>query len=225
MRKSIICIIALIAGALGLQAQPRGNAVGKFNVSLQGGAALSISENAFSYPKSGNAFKLIDPVGGIAFGYDFSEKFGARLSFSYGKNSGGFNVIETKKDGFFPFEFQSFNIFADAMLNMGTTGNFTPIMYAGVGMGHSMKFTDPDFEHWQKAKLTDPNTALGARLGFIARFRLTESFGVFGDVCGEAYTDKYSGLKPDKADQPKGGYSGLPVDLRGLLTFGCIYYF
>ena len=49
-------------------------------------------------------------------------------------------------------------------------------------------------------------------------------FGLFADLCGEAFRDQYNGLQPSEHDQTAfEGYAGFPLDLRFSLSFGVIY--
>ena len=82
----------------------------------------------------------------------------------------------------------------------------------------------PSQHPWQA--VSDRNTAFGFRFGFIAQYNFSDRFGIYADLCGEAYTDNYNGLQPNEKDQQKvEGYAGFPLDLRGLVSLGCVFHF
>lgn len=224
MSKLFTTISALFIGALTLSAQSSDKVEHPFNVSVQGGALVSLNENAFSYRDNGKALNLISPQGSIAIGYDFSYRWGMRISASYGKNASACNTVETSGHGFYPYTFKSVNVFADAVLDLGKKDSFfSPKLYAGLGGAHTFGFTDAGHP-WQE--VSKKNTVFGFRGGFIAQFDITSHFGMFIDLCGEAYTDKYNGLLPNEKNQKEvSGYAGFPLDLRGLASLGVILHF
>lgn len=224
MRKVLVAIFVLVASVTTVWAKSGKDSDKRFNVSIQGGALISVNENYFSYGENGQFAKLITPQGALAFGYDFSNRFGSRLSVSYGLNASACNTRQTSGYGFFPYSFQSVNVFADAILNLGKRGGaFHPKLYMGVGMAYSFGFTDSGHP-WQV--VNDRNSAFGFRGGFIGVYNISNSFGIFVDLCGEAYTDDYNGLQPSEADQSKvEGYAGLPLDLRGVASLGILFRF
>ena len=64
------------------------------------------------------------------------------------------------------------------------------------------------------------------RAGAIAEFNFKGGFGIFADLCGEAYTDMFNGLRPFEFDHTAGtGYAGFPFDLRASLSLGVLYRF
>lgn len=201
---------------------------GRFYLGAQLGPTLNIYENYFSYRENGKAWGLITYQAGLVGGYDFNDIFGMRLSASYAKNAGACNTRETAVHGFYPYTFSSVNIFADAILDMhglsDLTSFFRAKLYGGLGLGHTFHMTDPNHP-WQE--LSDPNTVFGFRFGFIAEYNITDHVGIYGDLCGEAYTDQYNGLLPSAEEQAKNyqGYGGFPLDLRGLISFGILYRF
>lgn len=226
--KKILCLgAAILMVASSLHAQSAAAQKDRFTVSLQGGVLYNLYENEFSYRENDAFGDLFTLEGAVAVGYDISETFGVRLQGAFGKDAGAGNVRETAGNGFYPYNFKNVNVFADAVLNLyGLAGRLTafrPKLYAGVGFGHTFSFTDPHHP-WQK--LTDPNTVFGFRFGAIAEYNLTDHFGLYADLSGEAFTDKYNGLMPnDKEQEWYEGYGGFPLDLRGILSFGVLYRF
>ena len=201
---------------------------GRFYLGLQQGPMLNIYENAFSYRENGKTFDLITYQAGLVGGYDLNDIFGLRLSAAYGKNAGACNTRNTSAHGFYPYTFSSVNVFVDAILDLYGLSDlytFTRIkLYGGMGLGHSFHMTDSGHP-WQD--VSDPNTVFGFRFGGILEYNITDHIGLFGDVCGEAYTDKYNGLMPSREDQLSDyeGYGGFPLDLRGLVSVGVLYRF
>lgn len=196
-------------------------------ISIQGGAAFNYYENSFLYSENGQIGKMFTPQGALSIGYDFSDDLGARLQVAYGNNAGACNNRETSSRGFYPYNFQSVNLFLDGMLNLagqnGENASFRPKLYLGAGVAHTFAFTDPGHP-WQK--LTEPNTVFGFRTGFLAEYCWRSGFGIFADLCAEAYTDSYNGLHPSESDQAKGpGYAGFPLDVRGVASFGIVFHF
>jgi hypothetical protein len=231
MMKLSVCIgAALLLGAASLSAQPAGPAPSHARsafVSLQGGTALDIYENAFTYRENSKALKLFTFQGAASVGYDFNDTYGVRLQAAYGNDAGACNVRETSGGGFYPYSFRHVNAFADILLNLnGLAGKITafrPKLYAGLGGAYTFGFTDAKHP-WQK--VTPKNIVPGFRGGFIAEYNLPSGFGFFADLGLEAYHDMYNGLMPSKEEQKSyEGYGGFPLDLRGMLTFGIIYHF
>lgn len=223
MKKTLITIALWAAAALALTAQ-EAESTKPFSISIQGGALFSVNENSFSYLDNGKAFQLITPQGGVSFGYDFRHRFGVRLDVSYGKNAGACNTVQTSTQGFYPYTFNSLNIFADAVLNLGAKASpFSPKLYLGIGGAHTFGFSATDHP-WQT--VSGSNTAFGFRGGFIAQYDFTSRFGIFADLRAEAYSDNYNGLRPNSEDQDKAtGYAGFPMDLRGIASLGVVYHF
>ena len=212
---------ALLIGAVTLSAQDTEKNSHPFSISLQGGGIVSINENYFSYSEHGKTFDLLTPQGGIAFGYDFSPYYSARLSASYGKNAGACNTRQTD-NRFYPYQFNSINVFADVIYNFtDIRSKFVPRAYIGVGGARTFGFTDSGHP-WQK--VSGKNLAFGFRGGFIAQYNFTERFGLFADLCGEAYTDSYNGINPVGEVNEK-GRPGFPLDMRGVLSCGLVFHF
>lgn len=201
---------------------------GRFYLGAQLGPMLNINENHFSYKENGKPLGLITYQAGIVGGFDFNDIFGLRLSASYAKNAGACNTKDTSAHGFYPYSFSSVNVFADAILDMHGLSDLATFwrikLYGGLGLGHSFNMTDSGHP-WQD--VSDPNTVFGFRLGGIVEYNITDHIGVFGDICGEAYTDKYNGLMPSAEEQANNyeGYGGFPLDLRGLVSVGVLYRF
>ena len=226
MNKCITFLLAVLMMSAGMvSAQDYGRPDRPFNISLQGGMLFSMGENNFTYRDNGKVADLFGPQGGVAIGYDFTDRFGMRISASYGRNAGAANHYQTSARGFYPYQFRSVNVFADLLFNLTLerTG-FSPILYAGLGGARTFNFTD-SHHPWQKT--TDPNTAFGFRGGFIAEYDFTPGFGIYVDLCGEAYLDNYNGLRPTSGDQSQveRGYAGFPFDMRALASLGLIFHF
>jgi len=234
MRKSATLIVALLLGAVSAFAQDKYNYSGRYNISLQGGAMFSINENIHTYTGQGNTAKLFTPQGAFAIGYDVNRALGLRTSVSFGLNKGASNYKQTAlqyENQRFPYEFKSVNVFADAILNImewaEENSRFSPKAYAGVGFAYTFGFKETGDHHpWQwDNEITKKNFPIGFRFGFLGEFHVNSDFGVFVDLCGEAYMDNYNGLKPNAEDHKGEGYAGFPLDLRGLASFGLIYHF
>ena len=207
---------------------PKHSHEGRFYLGAQLGPMLNIYENHFSYKENGKGWGLVTYQAGIVGGYDVNDIFGLRLSVSYAKNAGACNTRDTAAHGFYPYTFSSINAFADAILDMHGLSDLSTFfrikLYGGIGLGHSFHMTDSTHP-WQK--VTEPNTVFGFRFGAIFEYNITDHLGVYGDLCGEAYTDKYNGLMPGKDEQEQNieGYGGFPLDLRGLVSVGVLYRF
>lgn len=228
MKKLFLIFAVLLSGAATLSAQ---NAfVGghrAWTFALQGGGLYSINENGFSYRENHRGGELFSLQGSAAIGYEFTESLGIRVSVGYGDNRAAANVRETAAGGFYPYKFKSVNGFVDVTLdltrNYGKPWAFHPVLYAGIGVGHTYDFTD-SHHPWQQAYITQNNTVFGFRGGFIAEYDFTDWFGLFIDLCGEAYRDDYNGLQPGEKDQSHyTGYAGFPLDLRAMASFGIIF--
>ena len=227
MKKFYLIFAVLLFGAASVSAQ---NAfVGghrAWTIALQGGTMYSINENRFTYGEHGHAADLWTLQGSAAIGYEFTEAMGVRVSVGYGKNVSACNSRQTDW-GFYPYQFKSINAFVDGTLdlsrNYGKAWSFHPVLYAGIGLGHTYGFTDPKHP-WQGQYMTFNNTVFGFRGGFIAEYDFTDWFGIYVDLCGEAYNDKYNGLQPTEQDQQGfKGYGGFPLDLRAMASFGVIF--
>jgi len=231
MMKRLISIgTALMVGVVSLSAQPAEPAPSHARsifVSLQGGTALDIYENAFSYRENGQLLKLFTFEGAVSVGYDFNDSYGIRLQGAFGNDAGACNTRQTAARGFYPYSFRHVTAFADVLINLnGLSGRvtaFRPKLYAGVGGAYTFGFTDSKHP-WQK--VTPKNIVPGFRGGFITEYDFPSGFGFFADLGGEAFHDMYNGLRPTKEDQEAyEGYAGFPLDLRGRLSLGIIYHF
>lgn len=222
-------MLAILLGCTLASAQhPKHIHEGRFYVGAQLGPMLNLYENHFSYKENGKTLGLITYQAGLVGGYDVNDIFGLRLSVSYAKNAGACNTRNTSAHGFYPYNFSSINAFADAILDLYGLSDLSTFfrikLYGGMGVGHSFHMTESNHP-WQK--VTDPNTVFGFRFGGIVEYNFTDHFGIYGDLCGEAYTDKYNGLMPSAEEQASDyeGYGGFPLDLRGLLSVGVLYRF
>lgn len=242
MKKLTSILACLILGVTSVFAQ---NAfVGghrAWTFALQGGPMYSLNEDAFSYWDNGAGIKLFSLQGSASVGYEFTNALGVRLAVNYGDNRSAANTKQTAARGFYPYNFRNVNGFLDLTLDMN--GNyaiqraFRPVFYVGVGCGHTFHFTKPEgygtpknvswekdnpFHPWQD--INTNNTVFGFRGGFIAEYDFTQSFGIFADLCGEAFNDRYNGLLPTEHDQTAfTGYAGFPLDLRLSLSLGVIF--
>lgn len=208
--------------------------------SLQGGPLYSVNENRFTYPENGCGFKLFTLQAAAAVGYEFSDTFGLRASFSFGGNRSAANSRESG-GGFYPYNFKSLNGFIDVILDLNGNyegqGTFHPKLYVGLGGAYTYGFTKPagygiqpaageswKFHPWQDAFITERNFVPGFRGGFIAEYEINDWLGIFADLSGEAYRDDYNGLQPTSSDHGDSkGYAGFPLDLRASLSFGVIF--
>lgn len=229
MRKFFLTLAVLVSSASLLMGQSSKNSSRrdeprKLYVALQGGAMYSVSENYFTYAENGKALGLVTPFGALSVGYDFSHRFGIRGSLGYGKNAGAANTRQTAARGFYPFTFSDVNLFADAILNLGSYGAlFQPKLYVGLGGGYSFGFTESGHP-WQK--VTPKNLAFGFRGGFLGEFVVSEHVGILIDLRGEGFTDNFSGIQPSAEDQAAvEGYAGFPLDLRAMISLGVAYRF
>ena len=241
MRKLLTFSAALILGASLLSAQDF-NPAGRWYVSVQGGPMYQSNENAFAYRWEGYGSKLLTYTAAASVGYDFNETWGLRGSLGYGLNRSAGNYKQSH-DRFYPYDFKSLSGFADLVLNFNGLNvvdrAFAPKLYAGVGLGHSFGFSKPTaygrqrdidwaadrkFHPWQA--IDESNYVFGFRFGAIAEYNFKGGFGVFADLCGEAYTDWFNGLEPNEIDHTAGtGYAGFPFDLRASLSVGVLYRF
>ena len=227
MKKNTSIFAILLFGVASLSAQNAfvgGHSAWTF--ALQGGPMYSINENHFSYREHGKGWNLFTLQGAAAIGYEFTEGLGVRVSVGYGNNASAANSHDTG-GGFYPYQFKSVNAFVDGTLDLN--GNyaieqaFRPRLYAGIGLGHTFGFTDAKHP-WQGQYITTLNNVFGFRGGFIGEYDFTRVFGIFVDLCGEAYRDNYNGLQPTEKDQGFfTGYAGFPLDLRFTLSFGVIF--
>ena len=236
MKKSILFVCALVLGATAVSAQEKERQTppshaGRVYISLQGGPAINIYENYFSYRENGQMAKLLTPQGALAVGYDFSDTFGLRLQGAFGTDAGACNTRNTATRGFYPYSFKHANAFVDACLNlaglMDKVTAFRPKVYLGAGGAYTFGFQETGTPHpWQWNNVTKSNLVFGFRGGFIAEYTLKSGLGFLLDFCAEAYTDKYNGLKPSENDQfDYEGYGGFPYDVRGLASLGIVYHF
>lgn len=241
MRKLLAICAALILGASVLSAQEF-NPTGRWYVSLQGGPMYQSSENTFAYRWEGYGSKLLTYTAAVAAGYNFNETWGLRGSVSFGQNRGAGNYKQSH-NRFYPYDFKNISGFCDLVLDFNGLNaverGFSPKLYAGIGVAHTFGFTKPKaygvqrdgswqdeekFHPWQH--ISEKNTVFGFRAGAIAEYNFKGGFGIFADLCGEAYTDMFNGLRPFEFDHTAGtGYAGFPFDLRASLSLGVLYRF
>ncbi len=231
MKKFFISLAVLALGATTIFAQEKNAKLEKpFYLGIQGGPMFSLNENAFSYRDNDKTMDLFTWQGTFVAGYDITWKTGVRLTANYGNNASANNVKEASGiDPFYPYTFKNISIFADVTHNISNNPEsaFVPKVYAGIGLGHTYGYTDSGHP-WQLQYMTSPNNTFGFRFGFIAEYLLSESIGIYADICGEAYTDRFNCLQPtekDKANNNYQGYPGFPLDLRALCSFGVAFHF
>lgn len=227
MKKIGLCVLLSCMTLLASAQSENDKPAYPWSVSLQGGGAYNLYENAFSYWDNGKAWDLLKPQMTLGLTYDFTRFWGVRLQTSFGTDAGGCNVQQTSGGNFYPYTFKHFNLFSDLVFDLvgGLQGpvRYHAKMYMGAGFGHTFGFTDAGHP-WQNVNA--PNTAFGFRGGLIMEYRVTPRLGIYMDLCGEAYTDGYNGLKPSETEQQNyQGYAGFPLDLRGLLSLGVAWYF
>ena len=228
MRKIAVILAALLVGVPTLFAQGPFDFSGRWNFSVQGGLAVTVSDNVFGYTDSGIFKDLLKLQGAASIGYDFPGGFGIRLSGGYAQHASSSNIYETPGDKkVWPFTYQSIFGFADAILNVNglseNYGPFAPKFYAGIGAAKTYGFTNPNHPFQNPH---DPNFALGFRGGFIAEVDFRSGLGLFADLGIEAYDDWHNGIRPSDPDQANvKGYAGFPFDLVGKFSFGVIYHF
>jgi len=229
MKKFVTCCAALLIGATALLAQNPSDHSGQLSLSVQGGVLFSVNENHFTYFENSKTKDLFNPQASVALGYDFTKVFGTRVQVGFSKNAAAANSRETNGHGFYPYTFKSITAFADFVLNVSALAEFDgPFClkgYAGLGYGRSFDLTDSGHP-WQGAYITDPNNVFGFRLGGICEYNFSKGFGVFADLGGEAFTDKFNGLRPTEEDHSgREGYAGFPFDLRATLSLGVVCHF
>ena len=168
MRKSIICLAALLIGAVSLTAQNSGQNAktqpqdtvskvktkapqkvseqgrNKFYVSIQGGGLVSLNENYRSYGENGKNSDLLTGQGSVAFGYQITPVSGVRLWAGYANNRSACNTKETSGHRFYPYKFNSINAFVDYVMDLSGFGDhdwaIVPKLYAGAGIGNTSGF-------------------------------------------------------------------------------------
>ena len=153
---------------------------GRFYAGLQAGPVLNIYENYFSYGENGKAMGLFTCQAGFVGGYDVNDIFGLRLSAAYAKNAAACNTKNTSAHGFYPYTFNSVNVFADAILDLYGLSDLATFfrikLYSGLGLGHSFNMSDSQHP-WQK--VSDPNTVFGFRFGGIVEYNINDHIGIF----------------------------------------------
>ena len=148
MRKSIICLVALLIGAASLSAQNYGQQTktqptdtttkvkkevpkkavketakktsdesrNKFFVTIQGGGLVSLNENYRTYGDNGKNSDLLTGQGSASLGYQITPVSGVRLWAGYGNNRSASNSKETSGHRFYPYKFNSVNVFVDYVM-------------------------------------------------------------------------------------------------------------
>lgn len=270
MRKSVICLVALLIGAASLSAQNYGqqtktqpqDSVKKvktenpekvakkaaketakkafdefrnmFFVTIQGGGLVSLNENYRTYGDNGKNSDLLTGQGSASFGYQITPVSGVRLWAGYGNNRSASNSKETSGHRFYPYKFNSVNVFVDYVMDLsGFSENdwsFVPKLYAGLGVGNTFGFKKtPDnpapgdlLHPFQNIK--DKNTVIGLRAGLILEYMVSQSFGILADFGGEFYMDDFNGQNPGKEVSPSGD-KNFPLDFRGLASLGVAIHF
>ena len=184
----------------------------RWYISLQAGPQVTFSENSGSFSTKGNGWDQFTWQAGAAIGYNFTDAFYVRLSANYGRNVGALTPFA----GYYPYHYNAFGIFADAMFNFNALGELNvplqPKFYAGLGAALGIGYESPKHPF----QVTEgPNLVPGIRLGFILEYDYPGGFGWFFDFATEGFTDWYDGLDPE----------GFPFDVNLKLSFGIIYHF
>ena len=227
MRKIAVILAALLVGVPSLFAQGPFDYSGRWNFSVQGGLAVTVSDNVFGYTDNGMFKDLLKLQGQAAIGYDFTGSFGVRLAGGYANHASSSNILQTGGKNVWPFTYSSVFVFGDAVMNLnGITGHFSPFapkFYAGLGGARTFGFTNP---HHPFQNPHDPNFVFAFRGGFIAEVNFPAGIGLFADLGLEAYGDWHNGIRPTDFDQSfYRGYAGFPFDLVPKLSLGLIYHF
>ena len=230
MRKLFLTVMMFAASAAMLFAQTEpisavslGSQGGEkgFFIALQGGALVSANENTWTYGDNHETEELFSLQAGLALGYTFSPKWAARVMVEYGKNASGGNTDQAHPFGpntphYYPYEFKSLSIFADAIFTIpAPTFKWIPKVYAGIGGAHTYGFADTMYgtqeqyawHPWQEHGWSHHVPAF--RLGFIPQYDLNDKVSIYADFCGEFYGDNFNGLK-----------GGISMDFRGMLSLG-----
>ena len=222
--KKLVIVLALLAGCMQLQAKNSGYDH-PWTVSAGAGPMFNLYENFFSILDNKQSPFTYQTA--LSFGYDFNRVIGVRLQAGYGKDIAACNVLQTSGGGFYPYNFQHVNLFADVLLDV--LGHWHPDyafrfkLLAGGGFAQTFSFTDSGHP-WQKVQ--NSNTAFGFRLGAIGQYNFTGRLGAFVEITAEAFTDNYNGLEPTEQDKQNfKGYPGFPLDLRAPVVFGIQYRF
>lgn len=270
MRKSLICLAALMIGAASMSAQnyrqdtksqsqdtskkvrtevsettsqkavketnknvPDGNRK-KMYISLQGGGLVSLNENYRTYGDNGKNSDLLTGLGSAALGYQFTPVSGVRVWAGYAGNRGACNSKETSGHRFYPYKFNSINAFVDYVMDFSgfndSDWTVVPKLYAGIGVGSTFGFEKtpdnpaPGNQLHPFQEVSDKNSALGFRGGFILEFMVSKSFGILADLGGELYTDGYNGINPKK-EVSESGDKNFPLDFRGVASLGVAIHF
>ena len=108
----------------------------KFFVTIQGGGLLSLNENFRAYGDEGKNSDLLTGQGSASFGYQITPVSGVRLWAGYSNNRSACNKEETSGHRFYPYKFNSINVFADYVMDFSGFGDndwtVVPKLYAGV---------------------------------------------------------------------------------------------
>ena len=229
MKKFYSLLILGLSTAIALSAQEYDPTAHKLHLLVQGGPSVSFGENYFSYDSNKKSFYLVSAQfsGGIM--YDFTPRFSMRFSAGMGGNAGAKNTEETEDHDFYPYHYMNVSAFADFIFDPRgehpRITAFKPYVYVGVGYAYTFgfHFTNSSY-HWQV--VTDPNHALGIRAGIMPVYYFNKFIGMYADLCLEAYTDSYNGLKPSEEDKTQtAGYPGFPFDMRPELSLGLLINF
>lgn len=203
--------------------------VNKYFVSIYGGPSLSLGENVRQYVSNGVEKDLINPIGGIAVGKNFSNRYASRLAVEFGTNDGACNTEQTSGYGFYPFAFKNASLFADWIINGGNVTvpkkfNWRP--YVGAGAALSFDFTDAKHP-WMTP--TAPNFCFAFRYGLILEYTFGDRVGIFVDGTHEWFTDNFDGLYPRENGNGMwkfkyGKHISFPFDMKINANFGLILH-
>lgn len=229
MRKLLILIVSAVVGATALCAQPITTPYQyrhRLFVAFQGGPSVFVCDYSNVFGNHGHGWDILTVSGQASLGYFFTDAHQIRVSLGYGPKK----AVLPPYEGFFPYKFQSLNLFADYVLSFYPLGEynvpFNPQFYAGVGMGTTFGFQEPEYHlnnpdemdlELVKANLQKPypfNLVPAVRLGGILEYDFPNNLGVFFDFGAEFFGDRYNGL--DVID--------FPVDIQINATFGVVYH-
>ena len=220
-RKIVLLAAALLTASVCLAGTPRRSPNSPYQygkrlyIAVQGGPMVSFSDNASSYAANDDFWGRFGLQGQLSIGYNFTDAFDIRLSGSYNRPAGAL----APWGGFFPYRFNAYHLFADAIWDFNSMGenyvSFSPKVYVGVGAAYTDGYTDDKIEPAHSYQYTEgPNLVPGFRFGSIMEFDGKDGFGWFVDFGFEFFTDWYDGLSP----------ATFPFDVDPKLSLGIIYH-
>lgn len=237
MKKTIFTVIAaLLCTVQAVSAQNYTDTVEEesvkpFFISVYGGPSITLSENVRQYSEFDSSKELINfAQGGIAFGKNFSNRYGGRLAFEFGKNDSACNTQNTSAYGFYPYSFSNASAFADWIINGGNVTvpkNFNWRVYFGAGAAYSFDFSDSGHP-WQE--VTADNLCFAFRYGLILEYIFNDIVGIYVDGNHEWFTDNFNGMFPRENgngihETDYGKHLGFPFDMKLNVNLGLAIHF